>query len=68
MNQEEEKRDITKDITEAWNQAEELSTSFEELDGDDLVYSRNDLQARAKKIMELLSSYVDNDYLEEINQ
>lgn len=67
-NQEEEKRDRSKDITEAWNEAEELSTSFQELDDEDLAICREDLHIRAKKIMHLLSFYVDKDYLEEINQ
>ena len=71
-NQEEEERDrqvvrklfTSKDITEAWNEAEGLSTSFQELDDEDLVICREDLHIRAKKIMHLLSFYVDTDHLE----
>lgn len=51
----------SKEIEEAWDEAEELNCSLRELGDDDLVTCRQALIERTKKIMDLLNEYVDDD-------
>jgi hypothetical protein len=49
----------------AWDEAEELVTSLNELNDNEIIECREDLKQRAKLIRDVLSPYVSMEYVKQ---
>ena len=58
---------LKQSVVEAWNEAEELQQSLSTLSNDEIIKCRQALIKRAEKIMSLLTNYVCEKDVQELN-